>query len=213
VLQGEREMATNNKTLGRFHLTDIPPAPRGMPQIEVGFDIDANGIVHVQAKDLGTGKEQKLTITASSGLSKDDVEKMVGDAESHAEEDKKLREAADARNRADQLVYQTEKTIKDNADKIGDAEKAEAEEALKETKEALEQGDVARMQAGSERLEKAAQRLAEAIYHTQAQQQPEAQAAAGAEGANGAADPAGPTDDVIDAEVVDTDERSNGTQA
>jgi len=199
VLQGEREMATNNKTLGRFHLDGIPPAPRGVPQIEVTFDIDANGIVHVSAKDLGTGKEQKITITASSGLSGADVEAMVKDADAHAAEDKERREAVDTRNRADQLVYQVEKLLKENAAKLSDAETAPVREAVEEVKSALERNDVSAIRAGHERLEKASFRLSEAIYKTT--------------GAAGQSDPGGPgaapgSDEVIDAEVVDAEDRA-----
>src|SRR5207302_10400311 len=137
VLQGERQLARDNKTIGKFQLTDIPPAPRGMPQIEVTFDIDANGILHVSAKDLGTGKEQKITITASSGLSKDEIEKMRKDAEAHADDDKQRREEIEARNEADNNVYRSEKMLKDSADKISGADKSKLEEAIKEVREAL----------------------------------------------------------------------------
>jgi molecular chaperone DnaK len=200
VLQGEREMAAHNKTLGRFHLTEIPGAPRGIPQIEVAFDLDANGIVNVTAKDLGTGKEQNITITASSGLDSSTVEQMVSDAESHAEEDREAREAADARNRADQLVYQVEKNLAEHGSKLADADRQEIDAAVKETKEAIEAGDATRMGAASERLEKASHRLAEAIYRDQAG------ATEGADATQGAA-PGGATEgeDVIDAEVVDAD--------
>jgi molecular chaperone DnaK len=205
VLQGEREMASNNKTLGRFHLAGIPPAPRGVPQIEVAFDIDANGIVHVSAKDLGTGKEQKITITASSGLDKDDVERMVKDAEAHAGEDKQRREEADARNKADQMVYQIENLLKDNAEKIGESDRKPVEEAVANLKSALEKNDVDAIRTGSDELEKASHRLAELIYKTSADE-------GGPQG--GGPDPgsgpssagAGATDDVIDAEVVDAEE-------
>jgi molecular chaperone DnaK len=134
VLQGERQLARDNKTIGKFHLTDIPPAPRGMPQIEVTFDIDANGILHVSAKDLGTGKEQKITITASSGLTKDEIEKMRKDAEAHAEDDKKRREEIEMRNEADNAVYRSEKMLKDNADKISGDDKSKIEGAIKAVK-------------------------------------------------------------------------------
>ena len=197
VLQGEREMATHNKTLARFHLTDIPSAPRGLPQIEVTFDIDANGIVHVSAKDLGTGKEQKITLTASSGLESQDVERMVKDAEAHAEEDKAAREIADARNRADQLVYQVEKTMNENKEKLSDADQAEVKQAVEETKSALAGEDVAAIKQSAERLEKASHRMAEAIYRDQ---KPEG-APADTDGGTSAGQ-----DDVIDAEVVDTEE-------
>ena len=209
VLQGEREMASNNKTLGRFHLDGIPPAPRGVPQVEVTFDIDANGIVHVSAKDLGTGKEQKITITASSGLDKDHVEQMVRDAESHAAEDKERREAADVRNRADQLVYQVEKLLKENEEKVPEGDRKPVEEAVAEAKKALEGSDTAAIKAATDRLEQASHRMAELIY--------KAAGAAGAGpgpdptgGANGERGPsgAGGSDDVIDAEVVDAADES-----
>src|SRR5690625_3243686 len=141
VLQGEREMAADNKTLGRFQLTDIPPAPRGVPQIEVSFDIDANGIVNVRAKDMGTNKEQSITIKSSSGLSDDEIDKMVKDAEENAEEDKKRREEIDLRNEADQLIFTTDKTIKDLAEKVSDDETEKAEAAKEELKKALESDD------------------------------------------------------------------------
>jgi molecular chaperone DnaK len=206
VLQGEREMAGHNKTLGRFHLSDLPPAPRGIPQIEVAFDIDANGIVNVRAKDLGTGKEQKITITASSGLTKDEVERMVHDATSHADEDRKAREAADARNRADQLVYQVEKTLRDNADKLSEQDRGAIEQALAETKQSLEKGAPGEIQAAAEKLERASHRLAEAIYRTQSAgtgTPPPGGAAGGDSGAAGA-------EDVIDAEVVDAEGSRKG---
>ncbi len=148
MLQGERQLARDNKTIGKFHLTDIPPAPRGVPQIEVTFDIDANGILHVSAKDLGTGKEQKITITASSGLSKDEIEKMRKDAEAHAEDDKKRREEIETRNEADNAVYRSEKMLKDNADKISGADKSKIEDAIKEVKEAVKGGDAAAIRVG-----------------------------------------------------------------
>jgi molecular chaperone DnaK len=198
VLQGEREMAAYNKTLARFQLSEIPPAPRGVPQIEVTFDIDANGIVHVAAKDLGTGKEQKITITASSGLDQSDIENMVRDAADHAEEDRKAREAADVRNRADQLVYQVEKTMKENEDKFSDEDRKHVEEALAETRRALEQGDAERIKAATDRLEKASHRMAEAMYQSQA-----SQPGAPGTGAQGAAEGEQRGEDVIDAEVVE----------
>jgi len=139
VLQGEREMANSNRTLGRFQLVGIPPSQRGVPQVEVSFDIDANGIVNVSAKDMGTGKEQKITITASSGLAKEDIDTMVKDAETHSEEDKKKREQIEIRNQADNLVYTTEKVLNENKDKISEAECNDLESAIKETKDAIEQ--------------------------------------------------------------------------
>jgi molecular chaperone DnaK len=201
VLQGEREMATHNKTLGRFHLDGIPAAPRGMPQIEVTFDIDANGIVHVSAKDLGTGKEQKITITASSGLDNNEVDKMVSDAESHAEEDKAQRQQVEARNRADQMIYQVEKTMTESADKLTDAETGPVKQAIEELRAALEKNDAEDIKNGTERLEKASHGLAAAIYKSSGQ-------TAGTPTNGDATPPPGATgagDDVIDAEVVDGD--------
>jgi len=164
VLQGERPLARDNKPIGKFHLTDIPPAPRGMPQIEVTFDIDANGILHVSAKDLGTGKEQKITITASSGLSKEEIEKMRKDAEAHAEEDKQQREAIEARNEADNAVYRSEKMLKDNADKISADDKGKIESALTEVKEALKGNDTSAVKAASEKLNEAWQAVSAELY-------------------------------------------------
>ncbi len=195
VLQGEREMVGDNKTLGKFMLTDLPPAPRGVPQIEVAFDIDANGIVHVSAKDLGTGKEQSMTITGGSALPKDDIQKMVEDAEQYAEEDRRRREAVEVRNQADNLVYQTEKTLKDQGDKLDAALKAEVEEALTGLKEALQGDDTDAVRNGVETLAGFSQRLAEAIY----------QASADEGDADATTDTAEAADDaeVVDAEVVD----------
>ena len=204
VLQGERELARDNKTLGRFHLDGIPAAPRGVPQIEVAFDIDANGIVHVSAKDLGTGREQKITITASSGLSKDEVERMVKEAETHAADDRKQREAIDARNRADQLIYQTEKDLGENGSKVPEAEQASLREAIAAAKTALSGGDAAAIQSASEVLDRARLRFGEAVY--------KAASASGSEPEAGPGATSGTTkgaDDVIDAEVVDTDSHKN----
>jgi molecular chaperone DnaK len=174
-----------------------------VPQIEVAFDIDANGIVHVSAKDLGTGKEQKITITASSGLDKGEVDRMVNDAESHAAEDKNLRDAAEVRNRADQLVYQVEKTLQESGGKVPEADQAPVRETVAEVKAALERNDVEAIKAASERLEKASHRMAEAIYRT-------AEGAGGAGGEQAPRPPSGDgqsgSEDVIDAEVVDADE-------
>ncbi len=164
VLQGEREMASDNKTLGNFELTGIPPAPRGVPQIEVTFDIDANGIVHVSAKDLGTGKEQSIRITASSGLSKEEIDKMVRDAESHAAEDKKKRELIEARNHADSLVYSTEKSLGEYGDKIGADEKKKIEEAAAALKKAMEGDDLDAIKQATDALTQASHKLAEAVY-------------------------------------------------
>ncbi len=164
VLQGERQFSKDNKTIGKFQLADIPPAPRGMPQIEVTFDIDANGILHVGAKDLGTGKEQKITITASSGLSKDEVEKMRRDAETHAEEDKKQREEVEVRNEADGAVYRTEKMLKDNAEKISGDDKGKIESAVNAVKEALKGSDSAAIKSAAEKLNEAWQAVSAELY-------------------------------------------------
>jgi len=171
VLQGEREMALNNRTLGRFDLVGIPPAPRGVPQIEVAFDIDANGIVHVSAKDLATGKEQKIKIQASSGMSQQEIDRMVKDAESHAEEDKKKRELIDARNRADQLIYSTEKSLKDYGDKVGSREKKEIEAAIEKAKQAMESDRLDQINEAVEALTQASHKLAEEAYKQAAAQQ------------------------------------------
>jgi len=203
VLQGERPMARDNRTLGKFHLVGIPPAPRGVPQIEVTFDIDANGIVNVSAKDLGTGKEQKITITSSSGLSKDDINKMVKEAEAHSDEDKRKREEIEARNRADSLVYQTEKMLNENRSKLSDSDVKSVEAAIADCKKALESGDVAAINRAADALTQASHKVAEAMYRSGAQA-----GAGGGGAANGAGAKAGEkTDDVIDAEYVDTDEK------
>ena len=201
VLQGEREMAGDNKTLGNFELTGIPPAPRGVPQVEVTFDIDANGIVHVAAKDLGTGKEQSIRITASSGLSKDEIDKMVRDAEAHATEDKKKREGIEARNQADSLVYQTEKSIKEHGDKIGADEKKKIEDAVADLKKAMEANDPEAIKAKSDTLMQAAHKLAEAVYA-------QAQAGQGEEGGEAHAhQDAGPKGEkVVDADFEEIKE-------
>jgi len=206
VLQGERPMARDNKTIGKFHLTDIPPAPRGMPQIEVTFDIDANGILHVSAKDLGTGKEQKITITASSGLSKDEIEKMRKDAESHADEDKARREEVETRNEADGAVYRTEKMLKDNADKISGDEKAKIEKAVAEVKEALKGNDSAAIKSASEKLNEAWQAASAELYKAAAEKARASQAHATPQGGETKAEDQAEKKDegpIIDAEVVD----------
>jgi molecular chaperone DnaK len=209
VLQGERQFAKDNKTIGKFQLADIPPAPRGMPQIEVTFDIDANGILHVGAKDLGTGKEQKITITASSGLSKDEIEKMRRDAETHADEDKAKKEEIETRNEADNAVYRTEKMLKDNADKISGDDKGKIETALNAVKEALKGSDTAAIKTASEKLNEAWQAVSAELYKAAAAQAQADKAAQG--GQAGGGEPQGeakPEDKkkdegVIDAEVVD----------
>jgi molecular chaperone DnaK len=209
VLQGERSMAGDNRTLGKFHLVGIPPAPRGMPQIEVTFDIDANGIVNVSARDLGTGREQKITITASSGLSKEEIDRMMRDAESHSDEDKKRREGIEAKNRLDSLVYQTEKTIQDNREKIAVGVISEAESALADAKKAVESGEADAINAEYDKLTKVSHRIAEALYQSASGTDATADAAsAGAAGATGDAGQAkSGNDDVIDAEYIDVDDK------
>jgi len=211
VLQGERPLARDNRTLGRFHLVGLPPAPRGVPQIEVTFDIDANGIVNVQAKDLGTGKEQKITITSSSGLSKDEVERMMREADSHADEDKKRREEIETRNRADQAVYGAERMIKDTGDKLNSADKAAIESGMEAVKKAIEGTDAAEIQRALDQLTSAQHKAAESLYRQQAPGGAGAGASGGGDGSGagsgapgGSAGSAGrPSGDVIDAEVVD----------
>ena len=197
VLQGEREMASANKTLGKFHLDGIAPAPRGMPQIEVTFDIDANGILNVRAKDLGTGKEQKVTITASTTLNKDEVQRMVKDAESHAEEDRKHREEVEARNQADSLVYQAEKVLQENADKIDASVRSEVESKIEPVKQAIKDNDVERMRSTSQELATAMQKIGEAVYRQAQGAGAGAQSATGTEGPNSGKSGDG---DVVDAD-------------
>ncbi|TMD81630.1 MAG: molecular chaperone DnaK [Chloroflexi bacterium] len=197
VLQGERDMASANKTLGKFHLDGIAPAPRGIPQIEVTFDIDANGILNVRAKDLGTGKEQKVTITASTTLNKDEVQRMVKDAEAHAEEDRKHKEEVEARNQADSLVYQAEKVLKDNADKIDASIRSEVESKIEPVKQAIKDNDVDRMRTTSQELAGSMQKIGEAVY-SQAQG-----AGAGAQSATGTEGPGSGKSG--DGDVVDAD--------
>jgi molecular chaperone DnaK len=206
VLQGERPMAAQNRTLGKFHLTGLPPAPRGVPQIEVTFDIDANGILNVNAKDTATGKDQKITITSSSGLSKEEVERMAKDAEAHASEDKAKRDEVEARNQLDSMVYQIEKMLKEHGDKISGAERTEVESALADAKKALEGTDAAAMNSARERLTQASHKLAEAMYKSA---QPSGAAQAGSTGpaGNGATPGQEEKKDegVIDAEYVDVE--------
>ncbi len=204
VYQGEREIAAYNKKLGMFELTGLPPAPRGLPQIEVTFDIDANGIMHVGAKDLGTGKEQKMTVTGGSALPKDDIERMMREAEQYAEEDHKRREAVETRNQAEQLVYSTEKFIADNSDKLPADVKTEVETAIGELKEALKGEDIAAIREASEKVSTTAQKLGQALYANAD--------AAGAAGAGAAGDAGAKDDDVVDAEIVD-DEKPKGGAA
>ncbi len=194
VLQGEADMAFRNKSLGKFQLTDIPPAPRGMPQIEVTFDIDANGIVNVSAKDLGTGKEQSMTITGGTKLAADEIERMVKEAEAHADEDRQRREEAEVRNQADNVIYQTEKTLKEHGEKLDESDRKMVEDALNEAREALKGSDVDRIRQTTESLLTTSQKFAEVLYQ-QAQQQP---SDAPSQAASSAGD-----DDVVDAEVVD----------
>ncbi len=209
VLQGERPMARDNRTLGKFHLVGIPPAPRGVPQVEVTFDIDANGIVNVSAKDLGTGREQKITITASSGLSKDEVDKMMREAESHADEDRKVRERIEARNKLDSFIYQTEKSLGEFRDRLDASAAAEIDRALEDAKAKLqnESTEAGELNAAYDRLSTAAHKLAEAMYSQAGDQQGgDPNAAAGAAGAAGGGARSNADDDVIDAEYVDVDE-------
>ncbi|NLC71266.1 MAG: molecular chaperone DnaK [Desulfuromonadaceae bacterium] len=202
VLQGEREMAANNKTIGRFELMGIPPAPRGIPQIEVSFDIDANGILHVSAKDLGTGKEQSIQITASSGLSEDEIDRMVKDAESHSSEDKKKRELIEARNQADGLVYTTEKALKEHGDKVEETTRKKIEEAAEALKKAMEGEDSEEIRKKSEALAEASHKLAEVIYAQGQQASPADQGAS--PGSGGEKDSGGP--EVVDAEFEEVDD-------
>jgi molecular chaperone DnaK len=201
VLQGEREMATYNKSLGKFQLTGIPPAPRGIPQIEVGFDIDANGILNVSAKDLGTGKEQKIEIKAGSGLSDDEIKRMVQDAESHADEDKRLRELAEARNNGENAAYQAEKQVKELGEQLDEASKREIEEAIKEVRAVLESEDAEDIKAKTDRLQTAFHKVSEQMYE-RAQAEQAAAAPDGAGSTNGAAT-SSEDEEVVDAEVVD----------
>src|SRR6266852_4709183 len=206
VFQGERELAADNRLLGEFNLEDIPPAPRGMPQIDVSFDIDANGILHVSAKDLGTGKEKKITITASSGLSKDEIEKMRKDAELHAEDDRQRKEETEARNEGDNAIYRSEKKLKENAEKISGGEKSKIEKAIAELKEALKGSDTAAIRAASEKLNEAWQSVSAELYKAAAEK---AKAGKGA-GGQAQSEPAGAKSDcgkddspIIEAEDVD----------
>jgi len=200
VLQGERERAADNKSLGRFDLTDIPPAPRGVPQIEVTFDIDANGILHVSAKDKGTGKEQKIVIKASSGLSDAEIERMVKDAEAHAAEDKKFHELVTARNQADSMIHATRKSMDELKDKLEAGEKESIESAIKELEEAMKGDDKEAIEAKTQALAQASGKMAERIY---AQKGEEAQAGGGASSGG----KSGGGDDVVDAEFEEVDDK------
>jgi molecular chaperone DnaK len=204
VLQGEREMASYNKTLGKFQLVDLPPAPRGVPQIEVTFDIDANGIVHVSAKDRATNKEQSMTITGQSTLNKDDIDQMVKDAEAHAEEDRKRREEAEVRNNADSLVYQTEKVLRDQGDNVPAEEKAAVEGPLSDLRKALEGNDIDAIKTATEALMSASQAFSQKLYEAAARDADAAGSSASGQdaGSSGAGD-----DDIVDAEIVDDEQQ------
>jgi molecular chaperone DnaK len=204
VFQGERELAAHNKPLGNFELTGIAPAPRGVPQIEVTFDIDANGIVHVNAKDRGTGKEQSMQISGGSALPKEEIDRMVREAEEHAEEDKKRREEAETRNTAEQLVYSTEKFLTDNDDKLPEDGKTEVRSAVDELKTALAGEDIEAVRSGHEKLSSASQKLGSALYEAQAAEQAAGDAPAGdGPSFTKESDGASADDDVVDAEIVD----------
>ncbi|MBI4628838.1 MAG: Hsp70 family protein, partial [Candidatus Rokubacteria bacterium] len=202
--QGERQMARDNRTLGKFHLIGIPPAPRGMPQVEVTFDIDANGILNVAAQDKATGKQQNITITASSGLTKGEIERMVKDAEANAGEDAKRKQEIEIRNQTDSLVYSTERSLAEHGAKLGEADKKALDEALAEAREALKGEDVERMQRAQATLTQAAHKLAEIVYR-EAQAQG-AQAGAGAPGAGPSA-PGAKEGEVVDADFEDLGEK------
>src|SRR5207302_8264511 len=212
VLQGERPMAAQNRTLGKFHLTGIPPAPRGVPQIEVTFDIDANGILNVTAKDTATQKDQKITITSSSGLSKEEVERMAKEADAHAAEDKAQREAIDAKNQLDSMLYNVEKMLRENGDKISGSERGDVENAVADAKKALESNEKAQMETAHEKLTQASHKLAEQMYKA-AQAQPGAGAGAGPTAGAGAGEHGGggqakkKDEGVIDAEYVDVEDK------
>ncbi len=203
VLQGERSMAKDNRTLGKFHLVGIPPAPRGVPQVEVTFDIDANGIVNVSAKDLGTNKEQKITITSSSGLSKDEIQRMSKDAESHSEEDRKYREEVEAKNKADSLIYATEKTLKENRDKISEADAKSIETAMEDCRRAISEGGAERINQAVDQLNTASHKLADALYKQAASQT----GSAGESGSSSTSDSKPAEGEVIDADYVDVDDK------
>ncbi|MEU1789313.1 molecular chaperone DnaK [Streptomyces sparsogenes] len=205
VFQGEREIAAYNKKLGMFELTGLPPAPRGVPQIEVAFDIDANGIMHVSAKDLGTGREQRMTVTGGSALPKDDIDRMMREAERYAEEDHKRREAAETRNSAESLVYNTEKLLRDQGDKVPPDARQETESAVSELKDALKGEDTGRIRAATDKAAVAAQKIGTAMYARAGAQQGEGGDSAGGAGAGGAGGGQGAEDEVVEAEIVDED--------
>jgi len=213
VMQGERKFATDNRSLGRFKLDGIPPAPRGTPQIEVTFDIDANGILNVSAKDKATNKEQKITITASSGLTKEEAEKMRTEAESHSEDDRRRFEEVEARNRLDGMLFHAEKTIRENRDKLQEADVKKAEEALEDAKKAMTEGGTARLRSATENVERALHKIAEELYKTAQPAGGAGQAGAAGAGASGGSSTGSgggaqekKPGDVIDAEYVDVDE-------
>ncbi len=211
VLQGEREMASANRTLGRFHLDGIPPAPRGVPKVEVTFDIDANGILHVSAKDMGTGKQQAITITGHSGLDEKEIDRMVKDAETHAEEDKKRREVVDARNQADQLIYSLEKLLRENKSRVPEAEAKTIQEEIDKTKKASAGENLEEIRSAMESLSKASHRMTEVLYQQAGaqpgQEPPQGQAGEPPTGGEPKASAGGPEEEVIDAEVVDDDKK------
>ncbi len=206
VLQGEREMARDNKAIGVFHLVGIPPAPRGVPQVEVAFDIDANGIMNVSAKDLGTGKEQKITITASSGLSKNEIDRMVNEASSHADEDRKRREEIEAKNRLDSLIYATEKSFNENKAKLDAADVSSLESAIADAKKALEAGGTENLNGAAERLQQVSHKLAEAMYKSASSGGASSAGASGGPSGTGGSG-AGKEDEVIDTEYVDAEKK------
>ena len=207
VLQGERPMANENKSLGKFHLVGLPTAPRGVPQIEVSFDIDANGILNVSAKDRGTGKEQKITITSSSGLAEEEIKEMVEDGEAHAEEDRRKREEIEARNRADSLVYNTEKILTENRDKISDDDAKAIEDAVADTQKAIAGDDLEAINKAIENLTQASHRLAEVMYQSSAPQEGQEPTPDDPQSSSESAQESQPDDEVIDAEYVDVDEK------
>jgi len=207
VYQGERSMALDNKLLGVFQLVGIPPAPRGIPQVEVTFDIDANGILNVTAKDKATNNEQKITITSSSGLSKDEVEKMARDAESHSSEDRKKKEEIEARNRADAMVYNIEKMLKEHRDKVAESDAKAVEEALDETKKAMQEGGIDKINQATSKLETASHKLAEAMYKASSQPGGGQQPPPSGDGKGPGADESKPKDNVVDAEFVDVEDK------
>jgi molecular chaperone DnaK len=207
VFQGEREMAADNKLLGQFDLVGIPPAPRGMPQVEVTFDIDANGIVSVQAKDKATGKEQQIRIQASGGLSNTDIEKMVKDAEAHADEDKKKRELIEARNHAEALAHSTERQLKEAGDKVPQSERAAVEAAISEVRSALDSSDPERIRSKTQALSQAAMKIGEAVYKAQAGAAGPQPGGAGGPGAAGGQAGAGGNEKVVDADFEEVDDQ------